>query len=118
MPSKRPFGMVLATRCLENAFFNDASNEITTFDTPKAAKKGSKDKPKAARKQYKYVLRLARKTYGSDSVASGTEVAQGRGRGGEPSCGMRELPRKTEIFDQNHANRLRGVQISKCEFFG
>ena len=60
-------------------FFNDVSNEITTFDTPKAAKKGSKDKPKAARKQYKYILRLARKMYSSDSVASGTEVAQGKG---------------------------------------
>ena len=92
MPSKRPSGMILAIRCLENAFFNNVSNESTTFDTPKAAKKGSKDKPKAARKQCKCILRLARKTYGSDSVASGTEVAQGEGRrGGDPSCGSEEF---------------------------
>ena len=34
--------MVLATRCLENAFFKDVFNEITTFDAPKAAKTVSK----------------------------------------------------------------------------
>ena len=38
MPSKRVFGMVLATRCLENAFFKDVSNEITTFEAPKSLK--------------------------------------------------------------------------------
>ena len=42
MPSKRPFGMVLATRGLENAFFKDVSNESTTFDAPRAAKTVSK----------------------------------------------------------------------------
>ena len=39
--------MVLATRCLENTFFKEVFIEITTFDAPKAAKKGSKDKQKA-----------------------------------------------------------------------
>ena len=74
--------MVLATRCLENPFFNDVSNEITTFDAPKTAQKGSTDKQKAARKQFNSELRPVRKTCGPDSVASGTEATQGRlGRG-------------------------------------
>ena len=92
--------MVLATRCLENEFFKDVFNEITTFDVPKAAKKGSKDKQKAARKQFNSTLRPARKTCGPDSVASGTEATQGRlGRGGRVHEGTRGGLRKSAISD-------------------
>ena len=98
MPSKKPFGMVLATRYLEKVFFKDVSNEITTFDASKAAKKGSKDKQKAARKQFNFTLRPACKTCGPDSVASGTEAAQGRlGRG--RATGTRGGLRKSVFFN-------------------
>ena len=109
MPSKRPFGMVLATRCLENAFFKDVFNEITTFDAPKAAKKESKDKQKAARKQFNSTLRPARKTW----VQIRWQVARKPLRGGWGGGGRL---RKSALFDQNHANRV--CKIQKVDFWG
>ena len=111
--------MVLATRCLENAFFKDIFNEITTFDVPKAAKKGSKDKQKAARQQFSSTLRPAPKTCGPDSVASGTEATQGRLGGGEGRRpGREEGFVKVQFSTKTMQTAAEVCKLQKVDFWG
>ena len=111
--------MVLVTRCLENTFFKDVFNEITTFDAPKAAKKGSKDKQKAARKQFNSTLRPARKTW----VQIRWQVArkplrEGWGGGGGSTRGREGDFVKVQFSTKTMQTAAEVCKLQKVDFCG
>ena len=111
--------MVLATRCLENAFFKDVFNEITAFDAPKAAKKESKDKQKAARKQFNSTLRPARKTWVQIRWQVARKPLQGGWGGGEgPRRGREDGFVKVLFSTKTMQTAAEVCKLQKVDFWG
>ena len=106
--------MVSEPRFLISAFLEDVLNEITTFAAPEGAQGGPKSLqsiPARVRNELQTPLDWRIDFWVFLRALAGAEARRGRRR-----VHARESEvtlRKTAIFRQNPANRLRGKQIPK-----